>query len=326
MGAPDPQASPSEQHDPADAPDLDAIGALDLDALRTEQRDPALAELDLLPTAEVVRAIVRGHDAVVAAVAAAEAEIVRLAEATADRMNLGGRVVYAGAGTAGRVAMLDAVEWGPTFDLAGGDVVALLAGAQLPPGSPEEAAAEDDEEAGRADLAALDPRADDVVVAVSASGRTPYALGAVRAGAAAGALTAAVTAQPRSVLAAEVDVAIEVPVGPEVLSGSTRLKAGTAQKLVLNAFSTAVMVRRGRTLGDLMAGMRVGNDKLRVRAARVCQLAAGCRPEEARAALAAAGDDLDVAILIAARGLDPGEARRRLAAANRAVRAALDGR
>lgn len=295
-----------------------------MSALRTEQRDPALAELDLLPTVDVVRAVVRGHDAVLEAVAAVESEIARLAEAAAARMDAGGRVIYAGAGTAGRVAMLDALEWRPTFDLADGDVVALLAGALMPPGSPEEAAAEDDERQGRADVAALAPRSEDVVVAVSASGRTPYALGAVRAAAAAGALTAAVTSQPGSVLAREVAVAIEVPVGPEVISGSTRLKAATAQKLVLNAFSTATMVRRGRTLGDLMAGMRVANEKLRARAARVCRQAVGCTADEARAALAAAGDDLDVAILIAARGIDAAEARRRLAATNRSVRAALE--
>jgi N-acetylmuramic acid 6-phosphate etherase len=298
--------------------------ASDIDALTTEERDPALADLDLMATADVVRAVVRGHEAVIAAVAGAEGAIARLAEAAADRMDAGGRVIYAGAGTAGRVALLDAVEWGPTFGIADEDVVALLAGARLAPGSAEEAAAEDDEEAGRADVAALRPRPHDVVVAVSASGRTPYALGAVRAAAAAGTLTAAVTSQPGSVLAREVAIAIEVPAGPEVISGSTRLKAGTAQKLVLNAFSTAVMVRRGRTLGDLMAGMRVANVKRRARAARVCELAAGCGPEEARAALAAADDELDVAILIAARGLDPEEARRRLAATNRAVRTALE--
>jgi N-acetylmuramic acid 6-phosphate etherase len=296
-----------------------------IDALLTEARDPALADLDLLPTAEVVRAVVRGHDAVLAAVAAAEPEIARLADAAAGRMDAGGRVIYAGAGTAGRVAMLDAVEWAPTFGVADDDVVALLAGARLRPGSAEEAAAEDDEAAGRADVAALAPSVQDVVVAVSASGRTPYALGAVRAGTDAGALTAAVTSQAGSPLAAEVAIAIEVPVGPEVVSGSTRLKSGTAQKLVLNAFSTAVMVRRGRTLGDLMAGMRVANAKRRARAARVCELATGCSPDAARKALADAEDDLDVAILIAARGIDAGEARRRLAATNRSVRAALAG-
>ena len=300
------------------------MGAGDLDRLATELRDPDLVELDLWPTVDVVGAVVRGHADVVAAVAAAEAEIARLADEVAERMGAGGRVIYAGAGTAGRIALLDAVEWEPTFGVAEGDVVALVAGAALPPGSSEEAAAEDDEAAGGGDVARLGPRANDAIVAVSASGRTPYALGAVRAGARAGALTAAVTCQSGSRLGAEVDVAIEVPVGPEVICGSTRLKAGTAQKLVLNAFSTAVMVRRGRTLGDLMAGMQVANEKRRARAARVCQLAAACGPEQARAALAAADNDLDVAILIAASGVSAAEARDRLAATNRAVRAALD--
>jgi N-acetylmuramic acid 6-phosphate etherase len=292
--------------------------------LGTEATDPALAGLDRLPTAEVVRAVVSGHDAVVAAVGAAEADIARLAEAAAERMDRGGRVIYAGAGSGGRIAELDASEWGPTFNVPDGAVVALQAGAAHPPGSPEEAAAEDDADAGAAAVRALAPMADDVVIAVTASGRTPYALGALRAAAAAGALTAAITSQPGSTAEAEAALAVVVPVGPEPISGSTRLKAGSAQKLVLNAFSTAVMVRRGRTLGNLMAGMRVANDKLRGRAVRVCMLATGSSEEQARAALAAAGDDLAVAVVALAAGVGPDEARRRLAASGGAIRAAID--
>src|SRR4051794_21628810 len=274
-------------------------------------------------------------------------------------MDHGGRVIYAGAGTGGRVALLDAAEWGPTFSLPDGAVVALVAGAEHPPGSAEEAAAEDDAAAAGAAVRALGPAPEtaptdevqapargtqaavsegvqpawseghaavnegatargtqaalsegvqpgaserhaaearrpgplgplDVVIGVSASGRTPYVLGAIEAATAAGALTAAITSHPGSALASVADVAIEVPVGPEVIAGSTRLKAGTAQKLVLNAFSTAVMVRRGRTLGNLMVGMRVANEKLRARATGVCMAATGCTEAEARAALAAA--------------------------------------
>jgi N-acetylmuramic acid 6-phosphate etherase len=292
--------------------------------LGTEATDPALAALDRLPAAEVVRAVVAGHDTVVAAVAAAGEDIARLAEAAAERMDRGGRVIYAGAGSGGRIAQLDASEWGPTFSVPDGAVVALLAGVEHPPGSRAEAAAEDDEAAGAAAVRALAPTPDDVVVAVSASGRTPYALGALRAAAHAGALTAAVTSEPGSPAEREAALAVVVPVGPEAISGSTRLKAGTAQKLVLNAFSTAVMVRRGRTLGNLMAGFRVANDKLRGRAIRVCTQATGCSELEAREALRAAGDDLAVAVVALARGEDVAEARRRLAATGGAIRAAID--
>jgi N-acetylmuramic acid 6-phosphate etherase len=293
--------------------------------LSTEAADPSLAELDRLPTVDVVRAVVRGHDEVLAAVQAVEAEIARLAEAVAERMDRGGRLVYAGAGSGGRIAQVDAAEWGPTFSVPDGIVLALVAGAEHAPGSAEEAAAEDDHAAGATSIRSLGAGPDDVVIGVSASGRTPYVLGAIEAAAAGGALTAAVTSHPGSRLAAAVDIAIEVPVGPEVISGSTRLKAGTAQKLVLNALSTAVMVRRGRTLGNLMVGMRVANEKLRGRAANVCVLATGCSEAEARAALAAAGDDLAAAIVSLARGVSADEAHRRLAAAGGAVRAALEG-
>jgi N-acetylmuramic acid 6-phosphate etherase len=292
--------------------------------LSTEASDPSVADLDQLPAADVVRAVVRSHDEVLAAVRAVEDDVARLAEAAAERMDRGGRVIYAGAGTGGRIALLDAAEWGPTFSVPDDAVVALVAGADLAPGSAEEAAAEDDGAAGAAALRSLGPAPDDVVVGVSASGRTPYVLGAIEAAAAAGALTAALTSHPGSRLAAIADIAIEVPVGPEVISGSTRLKAGTAQKLVLNAFSTAVMVGRGRTLGNLMVGMRVANEKLRGRAANVCVAATGCSDKEARAALAAAGDDLAVAIVSLGRGIDADEARRRLKAAGGAVRAALE--
>jgi N-acetylmuramic acid 6-phosphate etherase len=310
--------------------------------LSTEASDPALAELDQLPTADVVRAVVRGHEEVLAAVAAVEDAVARLADLVAERMDRGGRVIYAGAGTGGRVALLDAAEWGPTFSVPEGAVVALVAGEEHPPGSAEEASAEDDAAAGAAAVRALGrapegslgsrpqgpgPKwslgADDTVIGVSASGRTPYVLGAVAAAREAGALTAAVTSHPASELAAVVDVAIEVPVGPEVIAGSTRLKAGTAQKLVLNAFSTAVMVRRGRTLGNLMVGMRVANEKLRGRATSVCVAATGCTEAEARAALKAADDDLAVAVVSLVREVPADEARRRLDATGGAVRAAL---
>jgi N-acetylmuramic acid 6-phosphate etherase len=293
-------------------------------APETEGRAEALGDLDLRPTVEIVRAVVRGHRDVVAAVEAAEPAIAALADAAAARMDAGGRVVYAGAGTAGRVAYVDATEWGPTFSVPADRIVALVAGAQHPAGSPAEAAAEDDAAAGAAAVRALGPRASDVLVAVSASGRTPYAVGALDAAAAAGAVTAAVVCTSGSPLAQRADLVVETPVGAEALSGSTRLKAGTAQKLVLNAFSTAVMVRRGRTLGDLMTSMRVANDKLRVRAVRLCMAATACDEAAAAAALRAAGDDVALAIVMIARSVDADGGRALLERTGGALRRALE--
>jgi N-acetylmuramic acid 6-phosphate etherase len=294
-----------------------------LRGLETEGRAAPFADLDQRSTVDVVRAVVRGHHDVLDAVEAAEPAIAELADAAAARMDAGGRVVYAGAGSAGWVAFVDATEWGPTFSVPDDRIVALLAGAEHPAGSPAEAAAEDDAGAGADAARALDLGAEDVLLAVSASGRTPFALGALAAAAEAGALTAALVCATRSQLARRADLAIEVPVGPEVISGSTRLKAGTGQKLVLNAFSTAVMVRRGRTLGDLMTSMRVANAKLRDRAARICIAAAGCSEEQARVALAAAGDDISLALVMLTRDADAATARALLDAAGGNVRRAI---
>lgn len=297
-----------------------------LGALETEGRAAAQSDLDRRPTIEIVRAVVRGQRDVVAAVEAAEPAIAALADAAAERMDRGGRVVYAGAGSGGWLAFVDATEWGPTFSVPAGAVVALVAGAGHEPGSAAEAAAEDDAAAGAAAVRALEPRPEDMLIAVSASGRTPYAVGALDAASAAGALFGAIVSTGASELARRADLAVEVPVGPEAISGSTRLKAGSAQKLVLNAFSTAVMVRRGRTLGDLMTSMRVANDKLRDRAARVCMAATRCSEDDARAALAAAGDDVSLAVVMLARGVDAGTGRALLEATGGALREALDRR
>jgi N-acetylmuramic acid 6-phosphate etherase len=292
----------------------------------TEATDPGLVDLDRLSTADVVRAVVGGHDQVLSAVRAVERDIAALADTTAERMARGGRVIYVGAGSAGRVGLLDAAEWSATFGLADDAVVALVAGTGLVPGCPEEAAAEDDRGEGATSIRQLGTGRDDVVVGLSASGRTPYVLAAMAVAAEAGALTAGVTCERGSQLSRSVDVAIEVPVGPEVISGSSRLKAATAQKLILNAFSTAVMVRRGRTLGNLMACMRVANEKLRDRAIRICVTATGCTEDAAADALAAAGDDLPVAVVSLARDVDARQARRYLDAAGGAIGQALGGR
>jgi N-acetylmuramic acid 6-phosphate etherase len=284
------------------------------------------SELDLLPAGDVVRVVVGGHRAVLDALEAAEPAVATLVERAAERLAGGdGRVVYVGAGTSGQVAALDACEWAPTFSVPPGFVVVLRAGAHHAAGSPEEAAAEDDAAAGSAEAQALGLGRADVVVGVSAGGATPYVLAALRVAAAAGALTGAVTSVAGSPLARLADCPVVVPVGEEAIAGSSRLKAGTAQKVVLNAFSTALMVRRGRTLGNLMAGMQVADEKLRARAVRVCERALGCDAAAAAEALEATAWEVDAALVVLARGVSPEEARTRLGATGGAIRAALEG-
>jgi N-acetylmuramic acid 6-phosphate etherase len=277
----------------------------------TEGHDAALADLDLRPTAEVVRALNDANAVVLEALRDAEDDLVALVDAASVRS---GRVIYVGAGSAGAMAAADAAEWGPTFSTPDDSIVALVAGAHLPHGAEREGA-EDDDTAGAAEMRALAPTAEDVVVAVSASGSTPHAIGALSVARDGGAVTAAIVCAPGARLAEIADHAVVLAVGPEVIAGSTRLKAGTAQKLALNAFSTALMVRRGRTYGNLMSGLRVANAKLRERAVRICCLAAGCDEDAARAALGASDDDLEVALVVLLAGVDPTEAHARLIAA-----------
>ena len=282
--------------------------------LDTEARAGQFEDLGDRATHEVVRAVVAGHDAVVAAVLEAADQIATLADAAAERLARGGRVIYAGAGAAGRAAATDASEWAPTFNVPERTVIALLAGAHASPGSAAEAAAEDDAAAGAAELDRQNPGPADLVIGVSASGRTPYTLGVLKAARDARALTGAIVCQSGSPLAELADYPVHVPVGPEIVAGSSRLKAGTAQKLVLNAFSTAVMARRGRILGNLMGCLRISNEKLRQRAEAVCQAATGCDPAAARRALEESGDTLEVALVMLRAQVDAGAARAALEA------------
>jgi N-acetylmuramic acid 6-phosphate etherase len=281
--------------------------------LSTEGAPAERAEIDRLPTAELVRLMNQDDSAVPAAVAAAAPAISAAIDAIGAR---GGRLIYVGAGTAGRLGVLDASECGPTFNT--GRVLAIIAG-----GAVSEAIerAEDDYDAGARDLPPLTAR--DIVVGISASGRTPYVLGAIAHARAAGALTIGLACNADSELSAAVDCAIEVLVGPEFIAGSTRLKAGTAQKLVLNMLSTLTMVRAGKTYGNLMVDVRVTNAKLRDRATRIVEQVTGAPHEEAAAALAAAGDEAKVAITMLRLGLDVPGARARLDAADGRLREAL---
>jgi N-acetylmuramic acid 6-phosphate etherase len=306
------------------APSLDearnAHGAR-FDELVTEAGSRPDADYDLRSTQELVELMNAEDSAVPAAVAAASAQIAAAIEVVTDALRRGGRLVYVGAGSSGRIAALDASECESTFSVPPGEVVALLAGGDH--ASPlEQEAAEDDRDAGAADIAALGLRPEDVVVGVSASGRTPYALGAVEAAAEAGARTACVVSVPDSELEAAVEHPIVVLVGPEFLAGSTRLKAGTAQKLVLNMLSTISMIRLGKTFGNLMVDVAATNEKLRARVRRIVRAATGATPEAVEEALAAADGEAKVAIVSLLADVSPDEARARLDGGN-SIRSAL---
>ncbi|HEY8473133.1 MAG TPA: N-acetylmuramic acid 6-phosphate etherase [Natronosporangium sp.] len=293
-----------------------------LAGLATEGRLAEAADLDLLPTGAQVALLCAQDRAAVAAVEAARDQLVAAIDAAAERLRRGGRLIEVGAGTPGRLAVLDAAECYPTFGVDEGLVIGIIAGG---PGALTRAAeyGEDDRPAGAADLARVEVGPADVVVAVSASGRTPYVRGALEAANAAGALTIGVVNNPNSPIAAECDLPVEVLTGPEVVSGSTRLKAGTAQKLVLNTISTLLMVKLGHTYGDLMINVRASNSKLRWRTQRVVAQATGAAPERVTEALAAAGGDARVATVMLLAGVDVEAARQRLAAAGGHVRTAV---
>jgi N-acetylmuramic acid 6-phosphate etherase len=284
------------------------------DQLGTEARDAAGADLDLRSTRELVE-LMNAEDATVpAAVAGAWAGITALIDAVVARLRQGGRLVYAGAGSSGRLAALDAAECGPTF--SAGDVVLAVAA--------EQDADEDDAAAGGRAVEALGVSAADAVVGISESGRSPYVRGALEAARASGALTGCVVCVEGSEVAAIADHEVCVPVGAEVLAGSTRLKAGTAQKLVLNMLSTVSMIRLGKTYGNLLVGLDPANEKLRARARSIVAQATGASNGEVEHALAAAGGDAKVAVVSLLTGLDAAAARGRLAEAGGVVRRALE--
>lgn len=280
-----------------------------ISALGTEGWRRDLADLDLRDTEAMVAAMNAADAEVHHAVAAAAPSIAAAVDAIAERLRRGGRFFYVGAGTPGRLCELDAAECGPTFNVD--SVATLVAGATLTGRARE--AAEDDGAAGEADLRAAGLTADDAVVGVTASGRTPYVRGGIAYARSVGALTVGLSSNAGATLSGEVDVPIEVPTGPEVILGSTRLKAGTAQKMVLNMLSTLSMVRTGRTFGNLMIDVRADNEKLRVRAAKMVALASGVAEEAAAQALAEAGFETRTAVVALTLGITHEQARARLA-------------
>ncbi|MET8284724.1 N-acetylmuramic acid 6-phosphate etherase [Streptomyces sp. NPDC048448] len=294
----------------------------ELETLTTEAFRPELSEIDRLPTLEIAK-LMNAEDATVPAAVAERLPLVAAAiDDIAERMSRGGRLIYAGAGTAGRLGILDASECPPTFNTDPSEVVGLIAGG---PGAMVTSVegAEDSRELAAADLEALSLTPDDTVVGISASGRTPYAVGAVEHARARGALTIGLSCNADSALAAAAEHGIEIVVGPELLTGSTRLKAGTAQKLVLNMFSTITMIRLGKTYGNLMVDVRASNEKLRARSRRIVALATGASDEEIEQALTATDGEVKNAILALLGGVDGPTAARLLEESDGHLRAAL---
>jgi N-acetylmuramic acid 6-phosphate etherase len=291
--------------------------------LGTEARDEAGADLDLRSTTELVELMNAGDATVPAAVAAAGPAIAALIDDVAARLVRGGRLIYVGAGTSGRLAALDAVECETTFSAPPGQVTALVAGGSGQSAAAQEAA-EDDAAAGSSEVTALALTETDAVVGVSASGRSPYVRGALEAAGKSGALTGCIVCVEGSELARLADRVVCVPVGPEFLTGSTRLKAGTAQKLVLNMLSTISMIRLGKTYGNLMVDVDATNEKLRARVRSIVGHATGAPSDEVDAALAASDGDARVAIVSLLTGLDAEGARTRLAEAGGIVRRAVE--
>jgi len=294
-----------------------------LAALTTEARNPNSEQIDQLPTLDLLT-VINDEDAKVAA--AVKAELPRIAaavDAIAARFERGGRMFYTGAGTSGRLGVLDASECPPTFSVAAELVQGLIAGGDRALRLSSEHS-EDSKEEGARDLAAAGFAAGDALVGIAASGRTPYVIGTLEYARSLGALTVSLTCVADSAMAALAEIAIAPVTGPEVLTGSTRMKAGTATKLVLNMLSTGVMIRTGAVFGNLMVNVKPTNAKLVDRAERIIAVATGCDGATAAKLLVDSGQVVKTAIVMQKLGLDREAAESRLGAAKGILRAALE--
>jgi N-acetylmuramic acid 6-phosphate etherase len=296
---------------------------VNLDQLITEGANPATTAIDSMSTHEIVATINAEDARVASAVAAVSEEIAHLVDVVVSRLEDGGRLIYVGAGTSGRLGVLDAAECPPTFNTAPEQIVGVIAGGHAALTRAAEAV-EDDPAQGKYDVAVLDVGPNDVVLGIAASGRTPYVLGAVAQAKQRGAFVAGLACTAPSPLADAVDWMIAPIVGPEVITGSTRMKAGTAQKLVLNTLTTATMIHLGKTFGNLMVDVQPTNAKLRQRAMRIVSLATGVDHHEAQHLLDIANGEVKTAIVVALAQTDVAHARQRLAASAGIVRQALN--
>ena len=298
---------------------------MDLGMLPTESRNERTGDLDRLPVHELLSVMNAEDQSVALAVRSALDQIGAAVETITHSLRNGGRLVYLGAGTSGRIGLLDAVECPPTFGTSPDQVVGLLAGG---PGAFILAVegAEDQPQRAADDLDAISVNAHDTVVGLAASGRTPYVVGGLQHASALGAATVSVACNADAEVSRYADIAIEIPTGPEVLTGSTRLKAGTAEKMVCNMLSTASMVRLGKVYGNLMVDVRATNDKLVDRVRRIVIQATGASPEIADSALHATGGHAKAAIVMIAAGCSGAEAARRLERTDGDIRAAMEAR
>lgn len=297
----------------------------ELEGLVSEGRNPKTFDIDLLPTAEILRRINEEDQSVPLAVGKVIPEIAMAVERIVGAFRKGARLVYMGAGTSGRLGVLDASECPPTFGVPEGMVLGLIAGGRDALVRAAEGA-EDELQEGVKALQDIGLSVDDVVVGIAVSGRTPYVIGGLNYAKQIGATTVALSCNHTSIIAGIADIAISPIVGPEVLTGSTRLKAGTAQKLVLNMLTTASMIRIGKSYQNLMVDVQANNKKLMARASLIVMQATDCTAEEARRALDRTGNDVKLAILITITGMDVEEARTALLDAGGFLRTAISSR
>ena len=290
--------------------------------LKTETPSTSHADLDLYALPDLVDAFIDDQFEAVNAVRAAGPQLAVAVEQALPRIAAGGRILYAGAGTSGRLGVLDSVELYPTFSWPRERAVAILAGGQSAMFVAVEGA-EDDAVQGAADLNALKPGPNDVVLALAASGGTPYVLGAIEAGRKAGALTIGFANNAEAPVTAQAEIGITLDTGPEVISGSTRLKAGSAQKMALNTFSSALMVKLNKVYGNLMVDLKPTNAKLVRRAVALTVRAAGVDEAAAKAVLEQCDHHVKVAVVALKNGVSVAEARQQLDAANGSIRQAL---
>lgn len=305
-------------------PDEQNDKRIDLSRIATEGRNPRTMEIDTLGTEEMLRVINAEDAAVPTAVATQIPAITRAVDGIVERIRRGGRLVYIGAGTSGRLGVLDASECPPTFNTPPDLVVGLIAGGDHALRHAVEHV-EDQPESGARALRDLDVDENDTVVGIAASGRTPFVIGAMEYANEVGALTVGICNTDQAELSQVVDIPIEAVTGPEVVTGSTRLKAGTAQKLVLNMLSTGAMIRLGKTYGNLMVDLQPTNKKLKVRAIRIVREATGLDDQAAEHALEGAGGEVKTAIVATILGIEPAAAREHIRQAQGRVRDAVAG-
>ncbi|OJY63844.1 MULTISPECIES: N-acetylmuramic acid 6-phosphate etherase [unclassified Rhizobium] len=297
----------------------------ELEQLVSEGRNPNTMHIDLLPTFDILREINYEDQTVPVAVEKVIPAIAAAVNQIVAAFQKGGRLIYMGAGTSGRLGVLDASECPPTFSVPPDMVIGLIAGGPDALRRSIEGA-EDDPEQGRQALEEIKLSKDDVVVGIAVSGRTPYVIGGLNYAKGIGAFTVALSCNPNSIIAGIADLAISPVVGPEILTGSTRLKSGTAQKLILNMLTTASMIRIGKSYQNLMVDVSASNKKLVARASRIVMQATGCSQQEARRVLDLTGNDVKLAILMEITGMGIEEARAALQNADGFLRKAINGR